>query len=68
MVILAFVASTSWAETAEDLYQKGYEAYEVKNYDEAIKLYKRAISINSKREAYHSLGLGIFYYEKGILW
>ena len=78
VVVLVFVASMTWAETAEDVkldkmhtvveewFKKGREAHKAKNYEEAIKCFKKASTINPNSASIH-YNLGVTYYDKGML-
>jgi len=50
----------------EEWFNKGVKAFNTKNYEEAIKCFKKAITINPNNERIH-YNLGITYYEKGML-
>ena len=66
IAILFFMVGVGWCETAEEWFKKGNTALDVKNYDEAISMYKKAIVINPDfAEAHYNLGW--IYVEKGML-
>jgi len=66
MLVLIFVAGISCTETAEKWNKKAANAYSAKNYDEAIRCYKKAIAIDNDNFKAHYL-LGWVYESKGML-
>jgi tetratricopeptide (TPR) repeat protein len=66
VVILIFMANIALAETAEEWIFKGDEALIDGKGDEAIKCYKKAISINPDDAMAH-YKLGVVYHKKGMI-
>jgi tetratricopeptide (TPR) repeat protein len=66
IAILFFTVGVAWGETAEEWLKKGNKAYDAKNYDEAISMYKKAIAINPDLAEPHA-NLGAVYAKKGML-
>ena len=63
VLILVFATGIIWAETEKEWLKKGHKATEAENYDEAIKCYKEAITINPNSALAH-YNLGDAYYDK----
>jgi superkiller protein 3 len=66
VLILVLMTSIAWGLSEEEWFNKGYQAGEAGNLDEAIRCYKKAITIDPNyAPAYNNLG-GI-YGNKGML-
>ena len=66
IVLMIFIACVTLPKTAEEWLEKGQVAYQAKNYDEAVKCFKKAIALNPNHAKAH-YNLDIMYDSKGLL-